>query len=98
MATIPQYVRQMRTTTRAVARKLGADIVYREKGQRVILNALLVVIGTLVKLLVTKGVFTDAELVDALDTVRAAAYDEEPDEPVIPADELDAGAAHAQPR
>lgn len=81
MATVKQYLVQLRQRQDAIARKFGADVSRAGKSARVLNLSLLCLLAVLIKTLVDKGVLTDAELVATLDAARDDAY---PDEPVEP--------------
>lgn len=81
MATVKQYVTQAWEIQKAIALKMGVDVRGEPKGVRVMLQSTLVIICVLVKLLVDKGVFTNAEVTAAFDFVRDDDY---PDEPLYP--------------
>lgn len=81
MATIKQYVTQLRGRQEVIARKLGCDITRSGKSDRVQQLADLVLLAVLIKTLVDKGVITDAELIATLNAARDDAYDDEPIEP-----------------
>ena len=78
MASLFQYVDQMRDRQMVISRKLGSDIGRTQKQDRVMNLALLILIAVVVKVLVDKGVITDAELLGELNRARDAAYDDEP--------------------
>jgi hypothetical protein len=81
MATVPQYIAQMRQRQDVIASKYGCDISRADKQVRVLNLSILALIAVVVKTLVDKGVITDAEL---LATMNAARDDTYPDEPVEP--------------
>lgn len=76
MATVKAYVVAMRKAQRGIAVKLGSSL--EDKRAQVIVASCLALQGVLIKLLVDKGVVTDAELQAALDAAEAAAYEDEP--------------------
>jgi hypothetical protein len=78
MASLPTYVAALWERQQIIAVKLGSDISQAAKETRVLNRALLVLLATLIKTLVDKGVVTDAELIATLNTARDAAYDDEP--------------------
>ena len=80
MATVKQYVVAMRTAQKQVGIKLGSGL--SDKRSQVLVTSVLAILGVLVKLLVDKGVVTDAELQTALDAAMADTYPDEPDQPV----------------
>ncbi len=81
MAAARQYAVQVRDVVRAVAAKQGGGLAGAPKATRVVINTVALVVGVLCKLLVDKGVVTDAELADAFGVVQADAYADEPAEP-----------------
>lgn len=82
MATIPQYVKQMRDAQWDIARKLGVDLSRADKTTRVLMLSNLVVTAVLVKTVVDQGLVTDAQLKATFSNLRQAAYADEPPEPV----------------
>jgi hypothetical protein len=81
MATIQQYVKNMRDTQWEVALKMGVDLQWDDKHTRVILMSGFVVQAIVMKALVDSGAVTDAALKTTMDNVRAAIYAQEPNEP-----------------
>lgn len=81
MASLATYVGQLWDRQRTIAVKFGADLSRADKQTRVLDRSLLVLLATVIKTLVDKGVLTDAELLATLDTARDAAYADEPIEP-----------------
>lgn len=79
MATVKAYVVAMRTAQKAVGVKLGSSL--DDKRSQVLVTSVLAILGVLVKLLVDKGVLTDAELQAALNAAQNDAYADEPDDP-----------------
>jgi hypothetical protein len=77
MATVKAYVAAMRAAQQGVAAKLGSSLA--DKRTQVTVTSVLAVQAVLVKLLVDKGVVTDAELQAALNTAQGDAYPDEPD-------------------
>lgn len=77
MATVKAYVAAMRTAQQGVAMKLGSSLA--DKRSQVLVTSVLAVQGVLIKLLVDKGVVTDQELQQALNTAQGDAYPDEPD-------------------
>ncbi len=88
MATLKSYVVAMWERQTVIAEKLGADISRADKQTRVLNMALLVLLATVVKTLVDRGVVTDAGVLTVLNAARDATYDDEPvapvDDPVLP--------------
>lgn len=74
MATIPQYVTIMRNTAWDIARRFGVDLQFEAKSDRAQMLGVLAVQATLIDLLVKKGVVTDAELLAAINAVRASPW------------------------
>lgn len=74
MATIPQYVKIMRNTAWDVAQRFGVDMQYEAKSDRAQMLSVLAVQAVLIDLLVKKGVVTDAELLAAINAVRASPW------------------------
>lgn len=81
MATVKQYVQQVRDAQRAIARKFGCDVYATDKQTRVAILSVLCLLAVLIKTLVDKGLITDAELKATLDAAAADAYPDEPTEP-----------------
>lgn len=85
MATIAQYQAALKQSAAAVARKMGVNFTGTDKQTRVIVRVTLGVFATLIKLMVDKGLFTDAEIQAAFDTASGTDYT---DEPVVTEDPL----------
>lgn len=85
MATIPQYVTVMRNMQWDICRRLGVNMAYATDVERALALSNLAVQATLINLLVTKGVITDAELLASVNAVRNSAWSP-PVEPVRPVD------------
>jgi len=77
MATVKAYVVAMRAAQQNVATKLGSSLA--DKRSQVLVTSVLAVLGVIVKLLVDKGLITDAELQAALNSAQADTYPDEPD-------------------
>jgi hypothetical protein len=80
MATVKAYVVAMRTAQKQVGLKLGSGL--GDKRAQVLVTSVLAILGVLIKLLVDKGIVTDAELQAALNAAQADTYADEPDDPV----------------
>lgn len=78
MATIKQYVKNLRDAQYDVALKFGTDLSMSDAPMRALMLSNLTVTAILMKSLVDKGVITDAELKATLDQVRQAVYNREP--------------------
>lgn len=63
---------------------MGVSFAGSDKKTRVLIRVVLGVFATLIKLLVDKGVLTDAEVQAALSTSAGDAYTDEPLEPTDP--------------
>lgn len=83
MATAKVYATQVYEIQKAIALKMGIYVAGESKQVRVVLKSTSIVFGVLMKLLVDKGLLTNAELTAAFDFVGGDAYD---DEPVVPPD------------
>jgi hypothetical protein len=85
VATIAQYTKIMRDTQADIARKLGVDLSSADQQTRAIALSALAVQAMLIKVLVDKGVVSNAELLAASNAVRSANYmpQPEPAEPVL---------------
>jgi hypothetical protein len=81
MATVKQYVQQMRDTQDSIAAKYGSDISHADKQTRVLNLSILALLAVLIKTLVDKGVIANADLTA---TLNAAGVDTYPDEPLEP--------------
>ena len=81
MATIKQYIVNMRTAQRAIGTLLGVDVGRIDKQSRVVLLAGDAISAVICKTLVDNGVITDAQLAATLDAAMADVYDDEPNEP-----------------
>jgi hypothetical protein len=81
MATVKAYATQLTQRARVVARMFGADPERSSKELRVLLRTVQIELAVVVKLLVDKGVVTDAELIAAFDAAAADLYPDEPNEP-----------------
>lgn len=98
MTTVAQYQDALRQSAAAVSRKMGANFSGTDKQTRVIVRVTLGVFATLIKLLVDKGLITDAEIQAALTAAATTGYTDEPlvtPEPVsetTPADTVTAAA------
>jgi len=84
MATIPQYTTVMRNLQWDICRRLGVDMTTATSTERALAVSALAVQATLINLLVTKGVVTDAQLLAAVNAVRQSPWlpDQEPVNPV----------------
>jgi hypothetical protein len=85
MATLAQYNNALKQSSAAVARKMGVHFAGADMQTRVMVRVILGMFATLIKLLVDKGVLTDAEIQTAFDAAAGTAYTPEPsvpDEPV----------------
>lgn len=74
----------MRDAQWEIARKLGADMSTADRQTRVLMLSSLAVQAVLIKVLVAKGVTTDAELLGALNAARSDTSYLPPVEPVTP--------------
>lgn len=74
MTSVVQYVKIMRDTMWDVSLRFGVDMAYEDKSLRAGLLGVLAVQAVLIKSLVDKGVITDAELLAALNAVRASPW------------------------
>jgi hypothetical protein len=81
MTAIAVYANALRQSAATVARKMGVNFVGASKETRVIVRVTLGMFATLIKLLVDKGVLTDADVADALGVTAADTYTDEPDPP-----------------
>lgn len=74
MTSVPQYVKIMRDTMWDIAERFGVDMAQEPKALRAGLLSVLAVQSILIKTLVDKGVITDAELLAAVNAVRASPW------------------------
>lgn len=77
MATVRQYVTQIRTAQDSVAERLGSTV--SDKRLRIVLVMAAIPAGVVMKLLVDKGLITNAELTATFNDAVADAWPEEPD-------------------
>lgn len=84
MATLVQYLQQLRAMHRATARKLGMDLQAQDVGDRILTASAGAVIAVIVKTLVDKGVITDDDLAATWAQMDALTL---PKEPAIPVQE-----------
>ena len=84
MASIVQYIRVMRNLQWDICKKLDVDMSQADKQTRAIAIANLAVTALVVKLLVAKGVTSDAELMGAVNQLRNDPFPvpREPAEPI----------------
>lgn len=83
MATIPQYTTVMRNLQWDICRRLGVEMSAATDVERALAISGLAVQATLINLLVTKGVVTNAELLAAVNAVRSSPWFPPP-EPITP--------------
>lgn len=83
MATVRQYVTQMRGTMNTVATQMGVDVTRTDKQARVTVTCLLAIIAVVVKTLVDKGVISNAELQATLDGAVGEVWPPESDLPPL---------------
>lgn len=76
MATVRQYVTQIRSAQDSVAQQLGSSV--NDKRLRIVLVMAAIPVGVVMKLLVDKGVFTNAELTTTFNDAVADVWPEEP--------------------
>jgi hypothetical protein len=84
IATVKQYAAAVWQSQRRIGAKLGVSLARETKPIRVLGIAESVDFGVLIKLLIDKGVLTNAELDAALAAAEADLYDNEPLEPPTP--------------
>lgn len=95
MATIKQYASQLWATHKTIAQKFGVDVASADRLTRSVALAEDVMLGTLVKILVDKGLITNADLTAAYTAVTNATFPQLPaevnvtsDNPVAPDPDL----------
>lgn len=66
------------TREKIVAQKLGVDLGWSDKSTRVVNRCMLVLTAVTVKAMVDKGLATDAEMLDLLDSAGAVAWSDIP--------------------
>lgn len=88
MATVKQYALKLWDIRTTVSRQLGSDIATADAATRAEAMASDVVTATVLKLLVDKGVVTDAQLNAAAAAIMGAAF---PQLPVVVASSMDGG-------
>ena len=81
MATVKQYVHELRERAVIIALKRDVDVRGADKQTRVLFLSILTILAVVVKVLVDKGFLTNAELAAGLDAARDDTYDREPTEP-----------------
>jgi hypothetical protein len=81
MATVGQYLVQLQQAGGKMAGQMGVDVTRSMKSDRVVARATLGLLAVLIKLLVDKGVITDADLLTAYGAAGGGSYTPEPDEP-----------------
>ena len=77
MATVRQYVTQIRAAQDSVAERLGSTV--SDKRLRIVLVMAAIPVGVVMKLLVDKGLITNAELTTTFNDAVADTWPEEPD-------------------
>lgn len=77
MATVVQYVAQLRSRQVAIAQKMGVWLPGMPKELRVLWLSQIAMLGVILRLLVAKGIVTDVELTAAFDDAMGGAYDPE---------------------
>lgn len=84
MTGIPQYVRVLRNMQWDICLRFGIDMSTATSTERALALSGLAVQATLIKVLVDKGVITDAELSAAVNAVRSSPWSpgQEPEHPV----------------
>lgn len=80
MTTVPEYAAILWQKQQVVAKRMGVDLSRADKPTRVVNYSLLVVASLLGKVLVDKGIVTNAELLAGLNGVEDA-FDDFPIEP-----------------
>lgn len=83
MTTIPQYTTVMRNLQYDICLRLGVDLTTATNTERALALSALAVQATLINLMVSKGIITDAELLGAVNAVRNSPW-KPPVEPVVP--------------
>lgn len=74
MTSVPDYVTLLNSGLNTVALELGSDLSSASMETRVAITGQLALLGTVIKVLVDKGVFADSELVDTFNTAVAEAW------------------------
>jgi hypothetical protein len=74
VSTIPQYVKIMRDAMWDIAKRFGVDMSQEPKATRAALLSDFAVQAVLIKTLVDKGVISDAELLAAINAMRASPW------------------------
>lgn len=77
MASVRTYVSQIRTAQDGIAQRLGSSV--SDKRLRIVLVLAAVPCGVVMKLLVDKGIVTNAELTTTFNDAVADVWPEEPD-------------------
>lgn len=81
MTTIVQYVNQLRQRQRLISTGLGVNLGGMAAEPRVVLTLSNASLAVIVKILVDKGVITDAEVIAALNAAMAEVFTPEPGQP-----------------
>lgn len=81
MATVKQYVTQLRTAQRQIANKLGVDVTQTDRQTRVIIRTILALLAVVIKVLVDQGVITDGQLQTAYQQAMDDTWPAEPEQP-----------------
>lgn len=81
MTTYRQYFDQLRISSRGMSGKFGVDMRMGSRESRTILAVVGAALAAILKLLVDKGVVTDAEVQAAFQAAAGDTWDPEPDEP-----------------
>lgn len=84
MATTRQYFNALRTTRNAFALKMGVDVTQSTKEVRAVAGGTLACLAVILKLLVDKGLVSDAELQAAQTAALGADGSTWDDEPLQP--------------
>ena len=81
MTTVRQYVQALRPVARNVGRAMGEDVGIQDRSLRITLNLVMGMVCVLIKLLVDKGLITDADITVAFTTFNnsPASYPDVPD-------------------
>lgn len=86
MATVKQYALQLWGAHKTIAQKLGMDVTTANTSTRVSALSEDVMLGTLIKVLVDKGLITNQDLTTAYNAVIAAQFPPLPSEVVVTSD------------
>jgi hypothetical protein len=83
VTTVKQYAQQLRSVAVAVSARMGENVAFEDRSERIRLNLILGMVCVLIKLLVDQGVLTDAQIQAAFTVFLGdpSGYPDVPDPP-----------------